>query len=279
VRLRAYHSAKEERPGESWRSTFYEVIFEADTPAGQAFDVALLVAILLSVLAVLLESVASIGQRYGSWLYGVEWVFTILFSVEYLLRLLSVLRPLKYALSFFGLVDLLAVVPTYLSLVFTGAQTLLVIRVFRLLRLFRIFKLTRYLGEARSLSRALTASRYKITVFLGTVMAVVVIVGAMMYLIEGPERGFTSIPRAIYWAIVTMTTVGYGDIAPQTFLGQALAATLMILGYGIIAVPTGIVSVELAQVRRDQSPRCRLCIEGKHDEDARFCKWCGSLIL
>jgi voltage-gated potassium channel len=275
--LSAFHTAKEEKPLTPRRKQLFEVIFEAETPSGQAFDIALLVAILLSVLAVILESVAEIQEKYGVWLYGAEWFFTLLFTVEYGLRLISVMRPHRYALSFFGVIDLLAVVPTYFSLFLSGAQTLLVIRVLRLLRLFRVFKLTRYMGEARFLVAALKASRYKITVFLLTVASVVVIMGALMYLVEGPETGFTSIPRGIYWAVVTMTTVGYGDIAPQSFPGQALAATLMILGYGIIAVPTGIVTVELAQASRSMSlgtcPGCGF-VEG--DPGARYCRVCGS---
>jgi voltage-gated potassium channel len=275
--IEPYSTPREERPGGGLRRWLYEVIFEADTPLGKAFDVILLGAILLSVLAVMLESVASVRQVHGRLLYAVEWAFTILFTVEYGLRLVSVRHPHRYALSFFGVVDLLAVVPTYLSMLFAGAQTLLVLRVLRLLRLFRIFKLTRYVGEARQLRAALRASRYKITVFLLAVFSVVVIVGALMYLIEGPVRGFTSIPRGIYWAVVTMTTVGYGDIAPQTVLGQTVAAILMIMGYAIIAVPTGILSVEIAQAREEVTLRtCPGCGHEEHAEDAVYCRRCGS---
>ncbi len=275
--LRPFHTASEEKPLTPRRQLLYEIIFEADTPAGQAFDIALLVAIVLSVLAVILESVAEIRSNYGPWLYGAEWFFTLLFTVEYLLRLSSVMRPHRYALSFFGVIDLLAVVPTYCSLLFSGAQTLLVIRILRLLRLFRVFKLTRYMGEARFLVTALRASHYKISVFLLTIATIVVIMGALMYLVEGPEHGFTSIPRGIYWAIVTMTTVGYGDIAPQSPLGQSFAATLMILGYSIIAVPTGIVTVELAQVSRTlQMAPCPGCGLQAHLQDAIYCRHCGS---
>ena len=275
--LSPIHTAREEKPLTPRRKLLYEIIFEADTPMGKAFDVALLVAILLSVLAVLLESVAEIREDYGNWLYGIEWFFTLLFTIEYGLRLTSVMRPHRYALSFFGIIDLLAVIPTYLSLFVVGAQSLLVIRVFRLLRLFRVFKLTRYMGEARFLVAALKASRYKITVFLMTVTSVVVIMGATMHLVEGPESGFTSIPRGIYWAIVTMTTVGYGDIAPQSVLGQALAAALMIMGYGIIAVPTGIVTVEPAQVTKNiQMVACHGCGLKAHLQDAKYCRHCGT---
>jgi voltage-gated potassium channel len=274
------HTAREEKPLSPKRKLLYEIIFEAETPMGQAFDVALLIAILLSVLAVLLESVAKIQEEYGTWLYGIEWFFTLLFTLEYGLRLSSVMRPHRYALSFFGIIDLLAIIPTFLSFFFVGAQSLLVIRVLRLLRLFRVFKLTRYMGEARFLVAALKASRYKITVFLLTVTSVVVIMGALMYLIEGPASGFTSIPRGIYWSIVTMTTVGYGDIAPQSIVGQTLAAVLMIMGYGIIAVPTGIVTVELAQTARNVTvASCRACGFNESDSKARFCRLCGKEYL
>jgi len=260
------------------RSRLHEIIFEADTRAGKTFDVALLVAILLSVAAVLLESVASIRDRHGPMLRAVEWLFTILFTIEYVFRLLTVARPLRYARSFFGVVDLLAIVPTYLSLFVAGTQSLLVIRALRLLRVFRVLKLAHFLVEARHLRVALGASLRKITVFLGTVLTLVLIVGAVMYLIEGPSRGFTSIPQSIYWAIVTMTTVGYGDIAPQTVLGKILASTVMITGYSIIAVPTGIVTVELATARklRISTQACRHCAGEGHDADATFCKYCGA---
>jgi voltage-gated potassium channel len=275
--FKPFQTTREEKPLTPKRQRLYEIIFEAETPAGQAFDIALLLAILLSVLAVLLESVVEIRDDYGYWLYGAEWFFTLLFTAEYILRLSSVMRPLRYAFSFFGIIDLLAIVPTFVSLVFSGAQTLLVIRILRLLRLFRVFKLTRYMGEARFLVAALRASHYKVSVFLLTVASIVVIMGALMYLVEGPEHGFTSIPRGIYWAIVTMTTVGYGDIAPQSPLGQTFAATLMIIGYSIIAVPTGIVTVELAQVSKAiQLVPCPGCGLKAHLQDARYCHHCGS---
>ena len=263
------------------RARLHEIIFESDTPAGKLFDVILLVAILLSVLAAILESVAGVRNRYGTFLYGLEWFFTILFTIEYLFRLGCVLRPSRYATSFFGIVDLMAIFPTYLSFFVVGTQSLLVIRILRLLRLFRVFKLGRYLGEARQLVDALKASRAKITVFLLTVLSVVIIMGALMYLVEGPENGFTSIPRGIYWAIVTMTTVGYGDIAPQTIVGQALAAIIMVLGYGIIAVPTGIFSANMIKVSRRAGHSvttqvCPSCLAEGHEEDAVFCKFCGT---
>ena len=261
-----------------WQARLHEVIFEADTPAGKAFDVALLVTILLSIVVVMLESVASIRQTYGRFLYGAEWLFTILFTIEYALRLACVSRPARYARSFFGVVDLLAIVPTYLSLVVVGSQSLIVIRAFRLLRVFRVFKLSRYLSEGRAIVLALKASQRKITVFLVTVLTVVLIIGAAMYLIEGPQHGFTSIPVAVYWAVVTMTTVGYGDIAPQTVPGQALAAVVMILGYSIIIVPTGIFSVEIAveRLRGISTQACPSCSAEGHDVDARYCKYCGT---
>jgi voltage-gated potassium channel len=253
------------------------VIFESDTPAGRAFDIGLLIAIFVSVVAVMLESVAGIRREYGGVLRAVEWTVTVLFTIEYVLRLVSVDRPWQYARSFFGVVDLLAIAPTYLSLVVPEAHALMVIRAIRLLRVFRILKLAHFLDEAHVLVGALRASRRKITVFLGGIVTIVVIVGALMYLIEGEEHGFTSIPISMYWAIVTMTTVGYGDLAPRTPLGQLLAALLMILGYGIIAVPTGIVSVELAHAGRPVSRQaCPSCGAEGHDADANHCKYCGA---
>lgn len=261
-----------------WRWRLYRIIFEADTPAGKLFDVALLLAIVISVGAVLLESVADIRARHGLALRTAEWTFTLLFTVEYVLRLICSPRPLAYARSFFGTIDLLAILPTYLSLVLVGAQSLIVIRALRLLRVFRVLKLVRYVGEARVLSAALRNSARKIFIFLGTVLTLQLIIGALMYLIEGDEHGFSSIPHAIYWAIVTMTTVGYGDITPHTTAGKILASAVMILGYGIIAVPTGIVSVELASTRRPTvtTRTCPECASEGHDLDARFCKYCSA---
>jgi len=264
----------------AWRERLRVVIFEADTPAGKAFDVGLLAAILASVSAVMLDSVASIRADYGGALDVAEWLFTLLFTVEYLLRLVCVPIPWHYARSFFGVVDLLAVLPSYLSLLLPGAEHLLVIRGLRLLRIFRVFKLGRFLGEASILRRALADSRHKVTVFLGTLAVLVTILGTAMYLVEGEKHGFTSIPIAVYWAVVTMTTVGYGDIAPQTVAGKALATLVMILGYSIIAVPTGIVTagiVESAAAARSPSTRCCMqCMAEGHDADARFCKACGA---
>lgn len=262
------------------RRKLHEVIFEADTPAGRTFDVILLVLILLSVVAVCLESVAPIRQEHGTALRALEWILTGLFTIEYVLRLYCVRRPSRYAGSFFGVVDLLAIVPTYLSVVVPGSQSLVVIRALRLLRVFRVLKLAHFLGEARMLHAAIRASVRKIVVFLGAVLTLVLIVGSLMYLIEGPENGFTSIPRSIYWAIVTMTTVGYGDIAPQTVPGQILASAVMIMGYGIIAVPTGIVTVELAghsgDRRQVSTQACPVCGGEDHAWDAKHCKHCGA---
>lgn len=261
----------------SWRGRLHEIIFEADTSAGKAFDIALMVAIILSVFAVCLESVTSIELNYGPALRAAEWAFTILFTIEYALRLSCVGKPWRYAVSFFGIVDLLAIVPTYLSLIFVGSQSLLVIRALRLLRVFRVFKLGHFVGEATLLRTALIASVRKIIIFLGTVLMLVLIVGALMYLIEGEEHGFTNIPQSIYWAIVTMTTVGYGDVTPQTVAGKVLASMVMIMGYAIIAVPTGIVTVELgwASRQRVSTQACPSCSAEGHDPDAKHCKFCG----
>jgi voltage-gated potassium channel len=259
------------------KDTVRIIIFEADTPAGKAFDVGLIVCILCSVLAVMLDSVAAVHAGYSGWLYSIEWFFTILFTIEYGLRLWCIQNTALYARSFFGIVDLLGIIPTYLSLLFTGTQYLLVIRVLRVMRVFRILRMVRFVGEAEMLAQALRASRRKITVFVTAVAALVVVIGCLMYLIEGEANGFTSIPRSIYWAIVTMTTVGYGDVAPATILGKVLASVVMITGYGIIAVPTGIVTVEMASaVKRSVTTRvCPECTTEGHEQDALFCKRCG----
>ena len=261
----------------SWRERWYEIIFEADTPAGKTFDVLLLLVIILSILVVMLESVETTRTQYGSWLVGAEWLITILFSLEYAVRITCARRPLRYIFSFFGVVDLLAILPTYLMVLLPGAQRLTVVRSFRLLRAFRIFKLGHMLSEASQLRRAFWAARAKIAVFLAVVLTIVVIVGSAMHVIEGPDHGFTSIPQSMYWAVVTMTTVGYGDIAPQTPFGKALAALIMILGYSLIIVPTGIVSSELAQASAKPitTQVCPECLAEGHDADARYCKYCG----
>ncbi len=263
-----------------WRRRLYVVIFEADTTAGRLFDLALLVSILASVLVVMLESVESLSARHHELFLGLEWFFTIAFTTEYVLRLLCVARPLRYAVSFFGVVDLLAILPAYLSLLLPGTESLLVIRALRLLRIFRVLKLTRFLGQANMLTRALRASSYKVIVFLGTLFVLVVILGTAVYIVEGPENGFDNIPESVYWAIVTITTVGYGDMAPVTPLGKALAATAMILGYAIIAVPTGIVTAELVEVARETTTRtCPSCLSSGHLHRARFCRDCGAALV
>lgn len=270
-----------QKPASGFRLRLHEIIFESDTPEGKAFDVALIWAILLSLALVMLESMHEVRADYGPLLMMGEWFFTFLFTLELVLRMIAVRNPAKYLFSFFGLVDLLAIVPTYLSLLIPGAHALLVVRAFRLLRVFRIFKLSNYLGEAQVLYDALRASRPKITVFLVAVSATVITMGALMHLVEGEENGFGSIPRGIYWAIVTMTTVGFGDITPQTPFGQFLASCLMIFGYGIIAIPTGIVTSELTRVKpfaQVSGQACPSCGKQGHDIDARFCKHCGSTL-
>jgi voltage-gated potassium channel len=260
------------------------VVFGTDSEAGKVFDLVLLVAIIASVVVVMLESVASIRVQYAAYLFALEWFFTVLFTLEYVIRLWTVVHPLRYARSFFGLVDLFAVLPTYLALIFPGTQYLLVIRLLRLLRIFRVLKLVSFISEAETLGKALRSSRRKITVFLLTVVVSVVILGSVMYFIEGEKNGYTSIPRSIYWAIVTLTTVGYGDISPQTPLGQIVASIVMITGYGVIAVPTGIVSAEMARAdameRAARSSRsCIHCAAEVHREDARFCRVCGESLV
>lgn len=264
------------------RAKLHAIIFGVRSPAAKAFDVALLVVIVLSVLTVLLESVPAINAAYGTPLRVAEWFFTVVFTVEYALRLWTVAHPRSYALSFFGIVDLLAIVPTYLSALVSGTQSLAAVRGIRLLRVFRVLKLVRHMTEAKVLTAAIVASRPKIVVFLTGVMSVAVIFGTVMYLIEGDEAGFTSIPTSIYWAVVTMTTVGYGDIAPRTALGQLLALALMILGYAIIAVPTGIVSAELSRAQPRARPRagsrrsCEECGRSPLAPDAAYCDACGT---
>lgn len=260
-----------------WRSVLFEVIFEADTPAGKIFDVGLMISIVLSVIVVVCDSVGEARMLFGGFFYAAEWFFTLLFSIEYGLRLICVGKPIRYALSFFGLVDLMSILPTYVSLMLPGSHYLLVIRVLRVLRVFRVLKLAQYTGEASRLAAALWNSRRKIFVFLIAVLTLVVIIGAVMYLIEGERNGFTSIPRGIYWTIVTLTTVGYGDISPQTNIGQLVAAIVMILGYAIIAVPTGIVTAEMVHHTQPgvSTQVCPQCSAEGHDHDAVHCKYCG----
>jgi voltage-gated potassium channel len=275
-----------EKPIAPWRQRLFEIIFGSDTPAGKAFDIALIWFIFLSVGAVMLESVGEIREVYGHELLVAEWVFTILFTIEYFLRLICVRSPKKYATSFFGLVDLFAILPTYISVIVPGAQTFLVIRAFRVVRIFRIFKLSAYFAEGQILVGALKAGRPKIMVFLVGVGTVVISMGALMYFVEGEANGFTSIPKSIYWTVSAMTTVGFGDIVPQTALGQFIATALMITGYGVIAIPTGIVTTEMvkgsleattsfSKETKKMPPDCESCGLKGHDDDARFCKRCG----
>ena len=264
-------------PHPSARARAAEIVFGHDTFRGKAFDVALIIAILASVAVVMLETVVGIRVAHGPLLRKLEWGFTLLFTAEYALRLWCAPSSSRYARSFFGVVDLLSILPTYVSPFLPGGHALLTVRAVRLLRIFRVLKLGEYVSEASHITRALRQSRRKITVFLAAILTLVVVLGSLMYVIEDAAAGFTSIPRSVYWAIVTLTTVGYGDIAPRTPLGQALASFIMILGYGIIAVPTGIVTVELGNVaRRDAAgARCPSCFLDEHESDARFCRRCG----
>ena len=263
---------------ESKRSELHEIIFEADTPSGKFFDVLLLIFILASVVAVILESVEVLDDRYHKVFYYTEWVLTIAFTIEYALRIFVVEKPWKYIKSFYGIIDLMSILPSYLSLFLIDTHYLLTIRILRLLRIFRIFKLTRFVSETSSLTAALLASRRKISIFVGTVLLLVVVLGSLMYLVEGGQgSGFDSIPLSMYWAIVTLTTVGYGDITPVSPLGQFISAFIMILGYAIIAVPTGIVTAEMTLKGKINmnTQSCRQCGNENHDDDAGFCKQCG----
>jgi voltage-gated potassium channel len=264
----------------SWKHRLHEIIYEADTKAGKIFDVVLLVAILASVLLVMLESVESFDAKHHDLLNISEWIITILFSIEFILRIISIEKPLKYVFSFYGIIDLLSTIPKYLSLFFIGSHHLAALRALRLLRVFRILKLARYIGASNKLLIALKASKAKISVFLFFVLILCIILGTVMYMVEGAENGFTSIPRSVYWAIVTLTTVGYGDIAPHTPLGQFIASIIMILGYGIIAIPTGIVSAEITKDTDNKvhtnTQACKSCGKENHKDDADFCYNCGS---
>ena len=263
------------------------MIYEADTPAGKLFDIFLFVLIIFSVILVMLESIKGFDEKHHATLFTLEWIITILFSLEYIARLISIKKPWKYALSFYGIIDFLSTIPLYLSYILAGSQVLLAVRAFRLLRIFRILKLVKFIGEASQLQAALKASRTKIVVFIYVVLILSVILGTLMYIVEGDEAGFTSIPRSIYWTIVTLTTVGYGDIAPQSNLGQFLATVIMILGYGIIAVPTGIVTAEFTRSKKDgvkddeghmvhvNTQACPNCSAEGHRDDATHCYNCG----
>jgi voltage-gated potassium channel len=257
------------------KEKIHEVIFEADTPSGKYFDIALLFSIIVSVIAVSLESIEAIDKVYHSQLVMIEWFFTILFTIEYILRLYSTKHSVKYSTSFFGVVDLLAILPTYLSIFVPGAQSLLVIRGLRLLRIFRVFKLSRYLGEANVLTEAIIQSKTRIIVFLSTITVLSFITGAGMYLVEGPEHGFTSIPQSVYWAITTLTSTGYGDTVPITPIGKMLAIFIMIMGYSLIIVPTGIISTEMMKLGDISTQACKNCSKEGHDFNAKFCKYCG----
>lgn len=255
----------------------FQIVFRAETKPGKAFDIILLVFIALSVLIVLLDSVPDINSNYGQVLKILEWIITVIFTLEYVLRIYIVKKKTGYIFSFYGIIDFLSVLPTYMAIFIVGSQNLLVIRALRFLRIFRVFKLTRYAKESGMIAEALSASRAKISVFLFAVLIIVIIIGTVMYMIEGAENGFTSIPKSIYWSIVTLTTVGYGDISPQTSLGQFIAGFVMILGYAIIAVPTGIVSVEISKKLKPEyrSKTCNKCGNIYNDMNAKYCKLCG----
>lgn len=267
------------KPADGWRLRMYTIIFEADTRDGLIFDLVLIGAILASVFVVMLDSVQDIHARHGNVLLALEWGFTLMFSIEYIARLCCVQRPLRYATSFFGIIDLLSVLPTYISVLVPEASAFLDVRTLRLIRVFRVLKLTLYMAEYQMLMQALRASRRKILVFISMVLMAVLLMGTLMYVIEGPERGFTSIPMTMYWGIVTLTTVGYGDIVPQTDIGKMLASLMMLLGWGTLAVPTGIVTAEMAWQRGLRVPTtrtCHECLSEGHEAGARFCKDCGS---
>jgi len=263
----------------SWRLRLHEIIYESATPAGKLFDVTLLFLILSSIIIVILDSSNNLHQSYGNLFYKLEWGFTIIFTIEYILRLICVKKPWRYVFSFFGLIDLLAIIPGYLSLFLAGSQSLMVLRALRLLRIFRIFKLAHFLSELQFLGVAMKGSMRKISIFMFIVLTLVIIMGSVMYLVEGGRNGFTSIGDSIYWAIVTITTVGYGDISPVTPLGKFIASVIMLMGYGIIAVPTGIITTEMAQTMRkkkqQQQQACPGCGREGHDSNAAYCKFCG----
>jgi voltage-gated potassium channel len=264
-----------------WRFRLHEIIYESNTPAGKAFDVALLFAIFTSIIVIMLDSVQSLHKEYGEVFIIVEWIFTVLFTIEYTLRLISIRTPVRYVFSFLGIIDLIALIPSYLSIFFIGAQSLVVFRALRLLRVFRIFKLGQFLTEINFLKLALKGSVRKISIFLLTVLTLTVILGSIMYLVEKRENGFSNIPESIYWAIVTITTVGYGDISPITPMGKFVASVVMLIGYAIIAVPTGILTHDLAmaaRLKKELPESCPNCSSEGHDHDAVFCKYCGSTL-
>lgn len=267
------------KPAKTWREQLHEVIYESNTKAGKLFDVSLLFLIFASILVVMMDSIEDLHRRYGTVFNTLEWAITFFFTIEYILRLISIRKPLKYVVSFLGIIDLLAIVPSYLSVFYTGAQALLVFRSLRLLRVFRIFKLTHFLSEMQFLGAALRGSLKKISIFMFIVLFLVIILGSLMYLVEGRKNGFTSIPDSIYWAIVTITTVGYGDISPATPMGKFIASVIMLIGYAIIAVPTGIITTEIAmavKTKKELNEACPSCGKEGHDWNARFCKYCGA---
>ncbi|WP_347922112.1 ion transporter [Pontimicrobium sp. SW4] len=273
----------ENKKNTNWRHKLHEVLYEADTTLGKLFNMVLLITILASIVLVMLESVSSFDAKYHTFLNISEWVITILFSIEYIARVIAVKKPLKYITSFYGIIDLLSTIPKYVSLIFVGSHSLIALRALRLMRIFRILKLARYIGESTNFVRALKASRAKIVVFLSFVLIICIILGTVMYLVEsGQDSGFTSIPRSVYWAIVTLTTVGYGNIAPVTALGQFIAAIIMIMGYGIIAVPTGIVSSEMTKTPKKDihvnTQACPNCLAEKHKDNAEYCYNCGEVL-
>ncbi len=264
----------------SWRHKLHEILYEADTPMGKIFNMVLLITILASIMLVMLESVRSFDEKYHNFLNISEWVITILFSIEYIARVIAVKKPIKYITSFYGIIDLLSTIPKYVSIIFVGSHSLVALRALRLMRIFRILKLARYIGESSNFVKALRASRAKIIVFISFVIIMCIILGTVMYLVEsGQDSGFTSIPRSVYWAIVTLTTVGYGNIAPITPLGQFIAALIMIMGYGVIAIPTGIVSSEMTKTSKKDvqtsTQACANCMAEAHRDNAEFCYECG----
>lgn len=266
-----------------WRSRLHEILYEADTKAGRIFNIALFFVIIASIIFVMLETVHEIDAKYHRFLDLAEWIITILFTIEYIARIITVKRPSKYIFSFYGIIDLLATIPKYLSFLFVGSQSLVALRALRLLRVFRILKLARYIGESTNLTRALRLSRAKILIFMLFMFILCIILGTIMYLVEGDQNsGFTSIPRSVYWAIVTLTTVGYGDIAPATALGQFIASFIMLMGYAIIAVPTGIVTAEMTKVRRSKvdtnTQSCPNCMAEKHKDNSTYCYQCGNIL-
>jgi voltage-gated potassium channel len=269
----------EQEESKSWREKIHSIVYESSTPAGKAFDVTLLFLIFTSILVVMLDSVEALHSRYGNFFLTLEWTFTILFTIEFILRLICINKPMRFIFSFFGIIDILSIIPTYLGLFYAGAQTLLVVRALRLLRVFRIFKLRHYVNEMQFLLQAIKGSIRKISIFMMMVFTTVIVLGSVMYLVERGQNGFTSIPDSIYWAIVTITTVGYGDISPVTPLGKFVASVIMLMGYGIIAVPTGIITTEMALAARNKNhsaEACTNCGREGHEDDAVYCKYCSA---